>query len=107
MACVPAESPGFEWCVNQPAIDAGGVAYANSEDGSLYAIGPDGSQRESIFLNLALGAAYTPVSIGPDGRIYAQNDGHLLVVGHPSAPRTRPEFGSVAPPPPPRTVERP
>ena len=87
VTCVPAESAGFEWCVNQPAVDALGVSYANSEDGSLYAIGPDGSLRGSILLRRALGAAYTPVSIGADGRIYAQNNGHLLVVGIPTAPR--------------------
>ena len=27
------------------------------------------------------GAAYTPASIGPDGKIYSQNDGHLFIVG--------------------------
>jgi hypothetical protein len=25
------------------------------------------------FLHLAVGAAYTPIALGPDGRIYAQN----------------------------------
>jgi hypothetical protein len=34
-----------------------------------------------IFQQLALGAAYTPASIGGDGKIYSQNDGHLFVVG--------------------------
>jgi len=33
-------------------------------------------------LQLALGAAYTPLTIGPDGKIYTQNDGHLFVVGN-------------------------
>jgi hypothetical protein len=37
--------------------------------------------RQWLFLNLALGAAYTPVSILPDGFILAQNNGHLFVVG--------------------------
>ncbi len=83
IVCVDDHPEGFEWCVNQPAVDGNGVIYANSEDGYLYAIGPDGAVREKIFLNLALGAAYTPVSIGPDGRIYAQNNGHLFVIGFP------------------------
>jgi hypothetical protein len=34
-----------------------------------------------IFLNRATDAAYTPVSLGPDGRIYALNDGVLFVLG--------------------------
>jgi len=36
----------------------------------------------NLFLNLAIGAAYTPLSIGPDGKLYTQNDGHLFVVGN-------------------------
>src|SRR5439155_23994051 len=61
--------------------------YANSEDGNLYVI-PQGhtgvfSAASSVrFLNLALGAAYTPLSIGPDGKLYTQNAGHLFVVGN-------------------------
>ena len=82
---------GFEWCVNQPAVDAAGVTYANSEDGSLYAIGPDGKLAGEIFLSSALGAAYTPVAIGSDGVIYAQNNGHLFAVGKAHAPRTPPQ----------------
>lgn len=65
-----------------------GTVYAGSEDGSLYAI-PQGhpgvfsSPAQSLFLKVALGAAYTPVSMGPDGRIYSQNDGSLFVVRGP------------------------
>jgi outer membrane protein assembly factor BamB len=88
---------GFEWCVNQPAVDGDGVLYANSEDGFLYAVGPDGVLRSRIFLDLALGAAYTPLSIGSDGILYTQNNGHLFAVGNPMRPqpvrpdrRTRP-----------------
>ena len=73
---------GFEWCVNAPAIDSNGVTYANSEDGNLFAINPDGSLKQKIFQQLAIGAAYTPASIGGDGKIYSQNDGHLFVVGN-------------------------
>lgn len=96
IACVDDHPEGFEWCVNQPAVDRDGVIYANSEDGYLYAIRPDGTVREKIFLNLALGAAYTPVSLGPDGRIYAQNNGRLFVIGFPVDDRDAP----VAPPAP-------
>jgi outer membrane protein assembly factor BamB len=71
---------GFEWCVNAIAVDSRGVAYANSEDGNLYAIGQGGVLVGRIFLHQAIGAAYTPTSIGPDGRIYTQNDGNLFVI---------------------------
>jgi hypothetical protein len=30
---------------------------------------------------LAIGAAYTPSSIGPDGTIYTQNDGVMFAIG--------------------------
>jgi hypothetical protein len=72
---------GYEWCVNAPAIDAHGTVYANSEDGSLYVIDQGGVLQGKIFLNQALGAAYTPLSLGPDGKIYTQNNGILFVVG--------------------------
>lgn len=78
---------GYEWCVNAPAIDSNGVVYVNSEDGTLYAI-PQGNTgvfstpKQQLFLKQALGAAYTPLSIGPDGRLYVQNDGHLFIVGN-------------------------
>lgn len=77
----PGQMPNnFEWCVNAVAVDARGMVYANAEDGFLYAIRPDGTLSQRIFLRLALGAAYTPLSIGSDGRIYTQNDGVLFVI---------------------------
>lgn len=80
VSCVPDHPQGFEWCVNAVAVDARGVVYADSEDGNLYAIGQGGTLEQRIFLRLALGAAYTPTSIGPDGRVYTQNDGSLFVI---------------------------
>jgi hypothetical protein len=77
---------GFEWCVNAPVIDANGVVYANSEDGNLYAI-PQGHRgvittpQQRVFLGQAIGAAYTPLSMGPDGKVYTQNAGSLFVFG--------------------------
>ena len=77
---------GYEWCVNAASIDGSGLVYANSEDGHLYSI-PQGHKgvfktpQQTIFLREALGAAYTPLSIGEDGKVYSQNDGHLFVVG--------------------------
>ena len=87
VSCVPNSSGnqwpnvGFEWCINAPVVDANGVVYANSEDGNLYAINQGGTLKANIFLDLALGAAYTPLAIGPDGKIYAENKGTLFVIG--------------------------
>ena len=78
---------GYEWCVNAPAVDRRGVVFANSEDGHLYAIDQGGTLREKIFLKQVLGAAYTPLSIGADGRIYTQNAGVLFSVGQTTEPR--------------------
>ena len=78
---------GFEWCINMPAIDKSGNVYVNSEDGSLYVL-PQGNlgiftqPAGIIFLDQALGAAYTPLSVGKDGKLYTQNNGHLIVAGN-------------------------
>jgi outer membrane protein assembly factor BamB len=82
VSCTPNTHPNsFEWCVNAPVVDANGVVYANSEDGFLYAINQGGTKKQGIFQQLNLGAAYTPASLGPDGKIYSQNAGHMFVVG--------------------------
>jgi outer membrane protein assembly factor BamB len=70
-----------EWCVSAPAIDGNGVVLVNSEDGFLYALNSDGSLRQKLFLQENGGGAYTPLAIDGDGRVYAQNGGHLFVVG--------------------------
>ena len=77
----PAHVNGFEWCINAPAIDSNSRVYVNSEDGYTYVIGQGGTLVAKSFTNLAVGAAYTPLALGPDGRIYTQNDGHLFVIG--------------------------
>ncbi len=82
VTCVSDHPFGFEWCVNAFIIDGSGVVYANSEDGNLFAINQGGTLKQKIFQQLALGAAYTPTSIGTDGRIYSQNAGHLFVAGN-------------------------
>ncbi len=81
VTCVSDHPNGFEWCVNAPVVDANGVVYANSEDGNLFAINQGGTLRDKIFQQLALGAAYTPASLGGDGKVYSQNAGHLFVAG--------------------------
>ena len=61
----------------QAALDSMSI----DEDGNLYAIGQGGFLEQKIFQQLAIGAAYTPASLGGDGKIYTQNNGHLFVVG--------------------------
>jgi len=85
---VDADHPnGYEWCINMPAVDMNGNVYVNSEDGNIYEV-PQGNAgiflnpTGKLFLNLAIGAAYTPVSVGPDGKVYTQNNGHLFAVGN-------------------------
>jgi len=80
--CVSDHPRNFEWCVNAPGIDSNGNVFANSEDGNLYEIDKNGVLFNTVFTNLAIGAAYTPLTIGPDGRIYTQNDGILFVIGN-------------------------
>ena len=72
---------GYEWCVNDPAVDANGVVYADDEDGYLYVIPQGASSTQKIFLEKSQDAGYTPVSLGPDGMAYALNAGHLVAVG--------------------------
>ncbi|MEA2568156.1 MAG: hypothetical protein QOI24_157 [Acidobacteriota bacterium] len=71
----------LEWCVSAPAIDRDGVVLANSEDGFLYSLNPNGTLRAKLFMQPNGGGAYTPLAIDGDGRVYAQNGGHLFVVG--------------------------
>jgi hypothetical protein len=78
---------GYEWCINMPAIDIDGNVYVNSEDGNAYEL-PQGNSgvftvpTGKVLLDSAIGAAYTPISVGPDGTIYTQNNGQLFVIGN-------------------------
>jgi hypothetical protein len=85
---VDADHPnGYEWCINMPAVDMDGNVFVNSEDGNIYEL-PQGNSgifktpTGKMFLNKAIGAAYTPLSIGPDGKLYTQNDGIMFAVGN-------------------------
>jgi hypothetical protein len=82
VSCVDDHPHSFEWCVNAMAIDSNGTVFNNSEDGNMYAIAQGGVLRDKFFQQLTLGAAYTPASIGGDGKIYSQNAGHLFVLGN-------------------------
>jgi hypothetical protein len=52
----------------------------------VYAIDKTGKLVGRLFLKAAIGAAYTPLAIGGDGRAYAQNEGTLFVVGAQNLP---------------------
>jgi outer membrane protein assembly factor BamB len=81
LSCVRDHPNGFEWCINAPVVDRDGTVYANSEDGNLYAIGQGGVEVGKFFLDMSVGAAYTPLALDGHGRVYALNDGSLSVVG--------------------------
>ncbi|HMG21443.1 MAG TPA: hypothetical protein VK607_09010 [Kofleriaceae bacterium] len=80
-ACTDDHPHGFEWCVNAVAVDRDGTVFANSEDGRTYAITAAGALRDSVFLDRALGAAYTPIALDRAGRVFALNAGRLWVLG--------------------------
>jgi outer membrane protein assembly factor BamB len=81
LACTDDHPHGFEWCINAPAVDRDGTVYANSEDGWVYAIGKNGQVTQRIFLDMSIGAAYTPLAIDGRGLIYTLNAGKLSVIG--------------------------
>ena len=78
-------SPGAvrEWCVNSAAVDiAKSCILVSSEDGVLYRWNLQTHQiTEQIRLNDAIGEAYTPTAIGPDGRVFAIGNGTLYAIG--------------------------
>ncbi len=85
---IDADHPnGYEWCINMPAVDMDGNVLVNSEDGNIYELSQGNTgiftvPTGKMFLNLAIGAAYTPLSIGSDGKLYTQNDGIMFVLGN-------------------------
>jgi hypothetical protein len=72
-----------EWCVNTAAVDpATRSIVANSEDGKLYRWDlAANTLSQSVVLTPGIGEAYTPTLIGPDGTVYAINNGTLFAVG--------------------------
>jgi outer membrane protein assembly factor BamB len=73
---------GFEWCISSPAFDRTGTLFGVDEDGYLYAVDQSGHERERVFLGKTIAEAYTPTAIDVAGRVYAQNNGQLYVLGN-------------------------
>jgi hypothetical protein len=72
-----------EWCVNTAAVDpATDSILVNNEDGNLYRwdLGSN-SLTQAVTLTAGIGEAYTPTLVGPDGTVYAINNGTLFAVG--------------------------
>jgi hypothetical protein len=72
---------GYEWCVNDAAVDQNGTVYGDDEDGNLYAIQQGGVSSQRIFLKKVEDAGYTPLSMGGDGTVYTLNYGHFISAG--------------------------
>ncbi len=72
-----------EWCINSGAVDIPGRAIlANCEDGMLYKWDlKTNTFTQTLKLTSGIGEAYTPVAIGPDGKVYAINNATLFAVG--------------------------
>ncbi len=75
-----------EWCINTAAVDPfSGSVVVNSEDGNLYRWDLASNMlTETVTLSPGIGEAYTPTAIGPDGTVYAINQGILDAVGQES-----------------------
>jgi DNA-binding beta-propeller fold protein YncE len=82
----PNGGPGetYEWCINTVAVDpATNSVFAAAEDGYLYRWDlKTNSFSQHLRLNLARGEAYTPTAVGPDGTVYAINNGFFYAVGN-------------------------
>jgi hypothetical protein len=72
-----------EWCINSAAIDPfTKAAIVNSEDGTNYRWDfTTNTLSQKVSLSPGVGEAYTPTVIGPDGTVYAINDGVLYAIG--------------------------
>jgi hypothetical protein len=71
-----------EWCVNTAAVDPiSGSVFVNSEDGFLYRWDMStGKIAQRIQLDSGFAQAYTPTALGPDGSVYAINEGILHAI---------------------------
>lgn len=71
-----------EWCINTAAVDPQTRSvFVNNEDGKLYRWDlTTGTLADPVVLTAGIGEAYTPTIVGPDGAVYAINNGVLFAV---------------------------
>ncbi|HYD81069.1 MAG TPA: DUF4214 domain-containing protein [Paucimonas sp.] len=72
-----------EWCINTTAVDPStGSVFMNSSDGYLYRwnLGTN-TLSETFNMNNGYYQSYTPVALGPDGKVYSINNAVLMVIG--------------------------
>jgi hypothetical protein len=67
---------------NAPAADGNDTVHVNSEEGNADVNNQGGTQAGKIFLRSAVDAAYTPITLGLDGKIYTENAGNMFVIGN-------------------------
>jgi|GEM_PF-3336837 len=79
----PNSNERHEWCVNTVAADpATRSVFMNSSDGYLYRWDlSTNTLSEKFSLNTGYYQSYTPIALGPDGKIYAINNAQLTAVG--------------------------
>ena len=72
-----------EWCINAAAVDPfTKCILANCEDGWVYRWDmTTGTLTEKVQITSGIGEAYTPTVIGPDGTVYAINNGRVWAIG--------------------------
>jgi len=65
---------------SSPAIGADGTVYVGSQDGNLYAINPDGTEKWSFTIG---GWIRSSPAVGPDGTVYVGCDDDMLFAVNP------------------------
>lgn len=72
-----------EWCINSAAVDPfTRCIIANCEDGWVYRWDmTTGTLTDKVQITAGVGEAYTPTVIGPDGTVYAINNGRVWAIG--------------------------
>ena len=67
-------------CSSSPAVGADGTIYVGSDDGNLYAVNPDGSQKWKWFETSFPYSVRSSPAVGADGTIYVGSDVVLYAV---------------------------